>query len=416
MSSMVTGTPTREDAAAAAAALRSGAAVRERSRQLLERARAGRSAWFAIHDDALESAAEEVIETTRERYPNGDIPFHSRWRHFEAGGVDRLNALAPALPADTAERSRALIDVVVVSVLLDAGAGPDWRYLEPTTGHTLTRSEGLGVASWDAFRAGLFSADPAVPLRVDADGLRSISPEALEAAFQVGEDNPLTGTAGRAELLRRLGETLADAPDVFGPVGRPGGLFDLLVGDGRTSLAAPEILAAVLTHLAPIWPSDNRIGDEPLGDCWRHDAVAGTGATAGWVPFHKLSQWLTYSLLEPFIWAGVQITDVDGLTGLPEYRNGGLLLDTGVLTLRDDAWADVEWEVGDPLIVEWRALTVALLDEIADLVRARLHADPRSMPLACVLEGGTWAAGRKLATRLRHGLPPLTIRSTGTVF
>ncbi|MEO9328892.1 URC4/urg3 family protein [Gordonia aurantiaca] len=416
MSSAVTQTPSCEDAAAAAASLRSAAAVRERSRQLLVRARAGRSAWFAVDDAALATAADVVVETTRERYPDGDIPFHSRWRHFEAGGVDRLTALDDALPGDTADRSRALIDVVVVSVLLDAGAGPDWRYHEASTGRELTRSEGLGVASWDAFRSGLFSGDPTHPLRVDAKGLRSISVDSLGAAFQVTRSNPLAGLEGRVELLRRLGDTLAGRPEIFGVPGRPGGLFDLFSGDGRTTLRAPDLLAAVLTHLAPIWPSDNRIGSEPLGDCWRHEAVSGPGITAGWVPFHKLSQWLTYSLLEPFVWAGVEVTDLDGLTGLPEYRNGGLLLDTGVLALRDEAWARVEWEVGDPLVVEWRALTVALLDEIADLVRERLGADPATMPLACVLEGGTWAAGRMLAARLRNGLPPLTIRSTGTVF
>jgi hypothetical protein len=38
------------------------------------------------------------------------------------------------------------------------------------------------------------------------------------------------------------------------------------------------------------------------------------------------------------------------------------------------------------------------------------------MPLACVLEGGTWATGRALAQSLRNGLPPLSIASDGTVF
>jgi hypothetical protein len=68
------------------------------------------------------------------------------------------------------------------------------------------------------------------------------------------------------------------------------------------------------------------------------------------------------------------------------------------------------------LVVEWRALTVALLDELAPLVRDRLGVDAHAMPLARVLEGGTWAAGRATAQRLRGGLPPLTIDSDGTVF
>ncbi|MDH3006896.1 URC4/urg3 family protein [Gordonia alkanivorans] len=408
---------TPDNDVAAAALLRTSTAVRERSRRLLERARDGRSPWFTVHDDALGVAADIVVETTRGRYPDGTIPFHSRWRHFEAGGVDRLGALRDALPStNSPDHTRALIDVVLVSVLLDAGAGPEWSYREESSGLVLTRSEGLGVASWQAFTAGLFSDDAAQPLRVHAAGLRAVTIESLGGAFQVSPTNPLTGLAGRVELLRRLGDVLADEPTVFGPDGRPGRLFDHLTADGRGTVTAAEILGSVLTHLGPIWPSDNRIGSVPLGDCWPHRAVTGPGLTAGWIPFHKLSQWLTYSLLEPFLWSGVEVTGLDELTGLPEYRNGGLFLDTGVLTLRDEDWADVEWEVGDQIVIEWRALTVALLDEIAGLVRERLGTDAATMPLACILEGGTWAAGRVLATRLRNGLPPLSIRSTGTVF
>ena len=39
------------------------------------------------------------------------------------------------------------------------------------------------------------------------------------------------------------------------------------------------------------------------------------------------------------------------------------------------------------------------------------------MPLACILEGGTWAAGRKIARERRvDGRPPLEVTSDGTVF
>jgi hypothetical protein len=59
---------------------------------------------------------------------------------------------------------------------------------------------------------------------------------------------------------------------------------------------------------------------------------------------------------------------------------------------------------------------VALLDELANGVRSELSLSEEKMPLACVLEGGTWAAGRELAQRLRGGLPPLHVHSDGTVF
>ncbi|MGB3233974.1 MAG: URC4/urg3 family protein [Mycobacterium sp.] len=402
----------------AVALLRTTDEVRARSRQLLARARSGESRWFAVRDDALGEAADAVAAVTRARYPDLQIPYHSRWRHFEVGGVDRraeLDALlAPCTPRD---RARAMIDLAVVSVLLDAGAGAEWSFVEnrDDVGVRFTRSEGLAVASWHGFVAGAFSSDPGRPLQVDAVALRALTQQRLAEVLQVAPDNPLVGLAGRVQVLRRLGDVLADQPAVFGTPGRPGGLFDALhAADG--SVDARQILTLLLTHFSAIWPAGNTIGDHPLGDCWRHGAVSGPGLTAGWLPLHKLSQWLTYSLIEPFVWAGITVTGVEGLTGLPEYRNGGLLLDTGVLALRDQGLATRTWNPADELVVEWRALTVALLDELAPLVRAGLGLDAERMPLACVLEGGTWAAGRASAQRLRDGLPPLAIASDGTVF
>jgi hypothetical protein len=416
--------PTADLAARTAAELlRSTDAVRTRAHALLARARRGESAWFTVHDPALSEAARLVAEVTRERYPDLTIPYHSRWRHFEAGGVNRaawLNALLGA--ATPAEKARTQIDLALVSVLLDAGAGPDWSYQEAGGGPggqpaIYARSEGLGVASFHAFMAGLFSSDHDHPLQADAVGLQRVTAETLGAAFQVSPSNPLVGLEGRAALLRRLGEVMAANAGVFGTPARPGGLFDLLVNPNPSQVQAHDILSALLAHLSPIWPAQNRIGGIALGDCWPHSAVDGPGLSQGWMPFHKLSQWLTYSLLEPFEWAGVTVTGLDALTGLPEYRNGGLLLDAGVLRSRAPGHAGRPWEAGDEFIVEWRALTVALLDELAPRVRHILGLSEAQMPLACVLEGGTWAAGRVLARRLREGgTPPLNIVSDGTVF
>ena len=392
------------------AAVRQPRAVRERASLLLERARAGDSAVFRLDERRLEAAAEAVAETTRRRYPSLAVPFHSRWRHVEAGGIDRRTFLEERLGpgATPRERARLQVDLAVASVLLDAGAGPDWRYAEPGTDRVFTRSEGLGVASVHAFAAGLFSGDPSAdPLRVDATGLARVDAEALGRAFQVGPGNPLVGLDGRAALLRRLGEAMAARPDVFGADARPGGLVDSQPDGGTLSVAT--LFHTLLDTLSPIWPSPTRLDGVPLGDVWHHPAV-------GLVPFHKLTQWLTYSLVEPFAWAGVRVEGLDVLTGLPEYRNGGLFLDTGVLALVDPTDADRVHAVGSPLVVEWRALTVALLDALLPLVRDRLGLAPATLPLAALLEGGTWAAGRELAQRLRGGLPPIAIASDGTVF
>jgi hypothetical protein len=398
---------------------------------LLAQARAKSSRHFRVFDPALHEAALLVAEVTRTRYPSLAIPFHSRWRHFEAGGVDRRALLDTRLgDVPPAVRARAQIDLALVSVLLDAGAGPDWKYVEPASGQTFTRSEGLGVASFHAFTAGMFSSNPAHPLQADATGLRGLVTDRLAQAFQVRDNNPLVGLDGRATLLRRLGEVLAEQPATFGPDGRPGGMFDQLAGAAGSAstaeVSAHAILSTLLDGLSGIWPAQNTVASPerpgrasdttPLGDCWRHADVRGPGLTDGWMPFHKLSQWLTYSLLEPFDWAGVKVTGLGALTGLPEYRNGGLLIDIGILRpVEPDALAR-RYVAGDEFIVEWRALTVALLDELAPLVRAQLGATEDAMPLACVLEGGTWAAGRVLANRLRGGTPPLNIESDGTIF
>ncbi len=407
----------------ATAELRSTTTIRSRARALLARARRGESAWFSINDGAMLTAAALVAELTRVRYPDLVIPYHSRWRHFEAGAVDRLAQLNAALgPVGPADRARAQIDLALVSVLLDAGAGADWCYHEAAVGEhpaqQFSRSEGLGVASLHAFMDGLFSSDPARPLQADAAGLQAVTAERLAQAFQVSAANPLVGLDGRAALLRRLGQALQAQPALFGQPGRPGHLFDQLAPTGSGTVQAHDVLSLLLTGLAAIWPAQNVLDGEPLGDCWRHPAAgeSADGASRGWMPFHKLSQWLTYSLLEPFEWAGIQVQGLDALTGLPEYRNGGLFLDAGVLMLKDPSLAERLHAPGDELIVEWRALTVALLDELAPLVREQLGLSAEQMPLACVLEGGTWAAGRALAQQLHGGQPPLNIQSDGTVF
>jgi hypothetical protein len=371
------------------------AAIRERAEQMLKYVEDGKSAWFALDSNGLEAAVQATLEVTRRRFPNlADIPFHSRWRQFEAGGRDRCAALAErlkGLPKEEIARRR--MDLAVVSVLLDAGAGPAWSYREPGTGETYARSEGLGVASFHMFANGAFSRDAkGDPLRVDAERLAALAPADIAMGFQVRAHNPLTGLEGRAELLRKLGGV---------GLPRPSALFDIVATGGEVKAAS--ILAAVLDKLSPIWPL-------PMGDVWPHPAI-------GLVPFHKLSQWLSYSLVEPLQDAGLKVVELDQLTGLPEYRNGGLLVDAGALRPKQRALLERTFAAGDEPIVEWRALTVALLDRIAQHVRLHLGLDAARLPLVKVLEAGTWFAGRALAAERRPGGgPPIAVQSDGTVF
>ena len=398
-----------------AAALLSADAVRERCHELLAAGERGALAHFGLAAEKLADAADYVAGEVRRNHPSLDIPFHSRWRHFEAGGIDRIGSLLEGI--DGAERARIRFDLAVTSVLLDAGAGPAWRWREPGGGSELARSEGLGVASLHLFASGALSSDPGQPLRADADGLARVTPEAVAQAFQVDAGNPLAGLDGRVALLHALGDALRANPALFGNAPpRPANLFDSLTA-GRTSVALPDVLHAVLHGLGGIWPGRLSLGGIDLGDVWRHPALVRDDATHGLVPFHKLSQWLTYSLVEPMAEAGVEVTGIDALTGLAEYRNGGLFVDLGVLALRDPGAAAASHAVDSELVVEWRALTVALLDRLAPLVWERLGLEADPPPLVKLLEGGTWSAGRRIAAERRaDGGPPIEVASDGTVF
>ena len=402
-----------------ASALLTPEAVRQRCGQVFKAAQDDRLDHFAVVPGRLTHTARYVLETMRANYPDLNIPFHSRWRHFSVEGEDYWLALAAGLDTDAMERARIRFDLAVTSVLLDAGAGDRWHYHEETSGTVLSRSEGLAIASFDMFRKGQFSTDPNLPLRADADALAGLGVDEISKAFQVTLENPLAGLEGRTALLQQLGRTLSDAPRYFGS-DRPrvGNLVDYLVANAEGQMiAARDILIAVLESLGPIWPGRIAIDGINLGDTWHHPAATASDATDGLVPFHKLSQWLTYSLLEPLEEAGFTITGLDALTGLAEYRNGGLLVDLGLIVPKHESVMAQPHEPGSEVVVEWRALTIALIDQIADEIRRILSVDHRQLPLASILEGGTWSAGRRAARERRaDGRPPIAIISDGSVF
>ena len=406
---------------AAALSLLSAQAVRDRAHRLLALGLEDRLSHFRVDPGRMENAVDLVIDVTRKAYPSLAVPFHSRWRHFVMAGDDRWQSRAAAAAwPDRAARARAEFDQAITSVLLDAGAGPSWRYRDPRTGAAVGRSEGLGLASLAMFCDSAFSARPDDPLRADAGVLAQLTADALRGGMQVSDANPLVGLDGRADLLRRLGALVASRPAVFGihDTPRPGGLFDRLNALAENgTLPAPTILEELLTQFGPMWPSRLTLGGIALGDCWKHPALTAADASSGLMPLHKLSQWLAYSLIEPLQTAGIAVTEIDGLTGLAEYRNGGLFVDIGVLAFRDPADADRAHDVASTLVVEWRALTVALLDDLAQRLRRRLGHDATSLPLAKILEGGTWAAGRVLARERRaDASSPVKVISDGTVF
>ncbi len=403
----------------AIAYLQTPQAIRDRCGQLFELACRDQLEHFSVDLSRLEFVSAYVLQVIRENYPDLQVPFHSRWRHFEAGGVSRIREFDSKIVSfGELEQARAKFDLVILSVLLDAGAGATWQYVEPDTERLFQRSEGLAVASYHSFCQGVFSDDSMQPLRADASKLKRLTEGELAEGFQVTDGNPLVGLEGRMNLLQNLGKTMEQLPQFFGEAGRPGYLVDGLVAqtnDGK--LPARKVLKAVLEGLGDIWAGRVSLGGVNLGDVWPHPALEGELPGANLVPFHKLSQWLSYSLLEPLQDLGLEIVGLDELTGLAEYRNGGLCLDLGLIQPKRPEILQEKHAPGSEVIVEWRSLTVVLLDRIADEIRKSLGMDSVQLPLVKVLEGGTWAAGRKIAAERRAGgIPPLHIESDGTVF
>jgi Protein of unknown function (DUF1688) len=396
-------------------------AVRSSANRMLILALDGRLEDWMVDLDQLAPAAKFVAAVVRDRYPRLSVPVHSRWRHFVlddrdlwAGIVGRANWSNPDAAA------RAAFDLVITSVLLDAGAGAQWHYQDRGTGLDAARSEGLALASFRWFESGGLADDSNDPFRVDAAALRRADIRTIQCAFQVSESNQLLGLEGRAALLNRLGVVVAARPDLFAIADspRPGGLFDALRArtlNGR--LPAATILETLLEALGPIWQDRPHLDGISLGDCWPHPALAGVNAEDGYAALHKLSQWLAYSLIEPLESAGISVTDVHELTGLAEYRNGGLMVDMNILNPREPAALSRTYAVADPFVVGWRSLTVALLDRLAPLVATELGLTSDLFPLASALEGGTWAAGRLIARQKRAaGGPAFQVLSDGTVF
>jgi len=154
------------------------------------------------------------------------IPPHGRWQHFEVGGRPRIDQLMASWPStvDNQERTRRLLDLFLVSVLLDAGAGTKWQYKSKESGRIYRRSEGLAVASLEMFKAGVFSSDPKEPCQVDSGGLRKLDVNVMARGLQVTETNPLDGLEGRTSLLLRLAEALQNQ-EVYGLEARPGNML-----------------------------------------------------------------------------------------------------------------------------------------------------------------------------------------------
>jgi len=391
-------------------------AIRKQAERIYELAKKNELYHFSLDESKLTDAVDLTEKTIREFCPDLNIPYHSRFRHFDP---TQLAKMVDSWECDSQEKVRRLLDLATVSVLLDAGAGAAWSYR--SHGKTLRSSEGLASASLDMFQNGVFSSDPSCKFRVNSYALKLLTPNILGRGFQVDEHNPLLAVEGRTLLLNRLGDALEESDTYFGKeVSRPGNMLDALLKKQDGDTIDVKHIWEILTSLEKVWPK--HATGISYGDVWSYSKLQIVGVPGSdLVPFHKLIQWLIYSLIEPIeTHLKLKIVGLEEvLTPLAEYRNGGLLVDTKVLIPKNPNYAySVAHHVGSELITEWRALTIVMVDKIAVELRKRFNKTKESLPMRKVLEGGTWRAGRLVARKLRPetGDPPIRIASDGTVF
>lgn len=451
--------------------LRSLGAVRERSKIVTDKALRNELLHFDVDMTKFSDVVTFVARIIKRDYdaPFTNIPAHGRHQHFCIGGRDRVAALLSAFgdDVDNSEKCRRMIDLYLISVLLDAGAGTEWSYKSQENGRVYRRSEGIAVASLELFKQGLFSGNAGNKFQVDKEGLRRLTAERLAEGLQSKPGNIMSGVDGRATLLLGLAEALEEKKEYFGEDGRPGNMIEYLLSHPSTQASSmpivplPVLWNVLMDGMASIWPSSRTtINGATLGDAWPCQSLPqptpnphtsglspfppGQNSPALWesiLPFHKLTQWLCYSLMHPMqTLLGIHFAGTELLTGLPEYRNGGLFVDLGVLTLKpDDMQRGLDnyaehfrssgvkgvevapmFKASDDVVVEWRGVTVGFLDmlrvEVNKALKSELNGNELSLPQ--LLEAGSWKGGREVAEVSRPNTKeaPILIDSDGTVF
>ncbi len=371
--------------------------VRETSLRFLNNAENGSLEHVSVDTSKLDQALIRVLETTKQTYPDFQIPPYGVWRQFEAGGVDRWSALASAREFQTAdELLAAAADLAILAAYMITRTAAGWTYEDTMAGTVSTGRQAVALAAINMFAAGSFSSDVSDPFRVDADALIRLETEELAASLQWDAEKDADLLRKLQRHLKRFGEALALRSDLFGEgqSTRPGTLLVKLGSEGWGSVDATAILDRLLQSLAPLWEGGAAQGDVAFGDSFSYSAMSEPD-TKGIVPFHLTAQEMVYSLVEPLAWAGYEVDELDTLSGPTDIEHVALFVQTGVLSFKDED-AQLSDEQAANRMIETRAVTGALIDRLADMLRKELEVEPEQLPLSCILEGGTSRAGTEI--------------------
>ncbi|WP_305988874.1 DUF1688 family protein [Roseibium sp. MMSF_3544] len=392
--------------------------VRRRAHDLLGIATDSGLKHVEVDLSKLSDALLMVLETTKENYPEFHIPPYGVWRDFEAGGIDRWAALASARSFEGAEQMlTSAADLAVLSAYMKTMHPVGWHYEDRMTETRVSGKQASALAAFHMFASGSFSSEMTDPYRVDAETLIRMEKDELAFGLQWDLQDDTDLLEALQQHLKRLGEALALRSDFFseGYFTRPGLLMVRLAREGGGAVSALKLMDRLLEALAPVWLGGAEAGDISLGDSFRHSG--GTGSSEATVfPFHLAAQDMVYSLVEPFAWAGLEVEDLNLLAVPADDTHAAVFVKTGVLKIKDGPEAPTEESVRDRMI-EIRAITMALTDKLADLLRSELDVTAEQLPLTCILEGGTSRAGNHVLQQSSPGTDKLgRFLNPGAVF
>ncbi|ORX52807.1 DUF1688-domain-containing protein [Hesseltinella vesiculosa] len=392
------------------------------------------------HFDVDSTKFQDMVDLRDYQGMPDQMPMYGQWYRFGCHGQIKtlLQSWQGVSPLAQTQR---LVDLFVVASALDVESVSrqrSWHYKDPKTSRAIGGSQGIAMATLDLFKAGAFSCDPQDPFRVDGEKLKTPGqPTHFRVSLQPKSASHLPGLEDRLSLLQHIGHVLQSQPCFRGDQGtsfRPGHFIDYLL-DHHATIHTKK---GPLIPLETLWPGAMQLGElwaRPEGDIQDCPSLLLDSATSmeAKIPFHKYTQWLIYSISEPMEkLLGATIEGKDLLTPVPDHWQGGLLLDTGFLTLKPEETkrgldqfsknakrlGQVQMEVApmfekdDPVVIEWRALTVAYMDIIADQVRQALRQTRTSLPLSKFMEAGSYSVGKDLAeiSRPLTQVPPIMIR------
>lgn len=388
--------------------------IRRAARALFNLAQLGELEHFELHAATLDTLVKDM---TRGLEPAQVAP-HTQWRNFEQDGIQRIAAFNKQLSSSLStpmDCAQARLDLLFLNEALETGGNGTWRYYDALSDRTLTRTEALATATLRLLQNGFFSAYPEAPFRVDAIRLRQITESQLATSLQISNENQiLGGVEAKLARLSTLANYLENTPEFKDRSGsRPGNILNFF--RPRADMALEPLFTFLAQSLTSIWPGNTHNG-RAIGDAWHHSALKSDSVLQGIVPIHRITQWLHYAIAPALSESGLHSFPTTDLSGLPGYRNTGLLIDSGIIQPRSQDLLSREHLLGDEPIVELRCLTIGVMGRALESIHQQLSLDHDTFPMA-KLNGLFWHAGRAKASGLRPGgSPPFSVRDQGVPF